>query len=113
MDHRRFDTGQLMARGILNVPVPETDIPEDRESVEYDSEEGWRDISTEAEIREAVEAGKVVRSPNYYGIPNLWKEGESYRGTLLQYRNVTEAPAFADLDDAVEWFVDRFYATDG
>jgi hypothetical protein len=98
VDTRRLNTGQVIAAGILNRPMPRTDIPSDREVVEIDF-----DVSPEA-ITEAVERGAVVVCSEYYGIPNLWKDGEVYRGCLLQYRAVTEAPVFDALEPAVEWF---------
>jgi hypothetical protein len=55
-----------------------------------------------------------VEASNYYGIPFVWKEAAGvYRGTMLQYRAISEAPTFASADEAAAWFVDRYHATDG
>lgn len=102
MDDRRLSTGDVLAMGILNRGVPETEIPKGRErfsaSFEYEYE-------GRAAVLGALEAGQVVESSNYYGIPLIWKQAEGvYRGTLLQYRNVTEAPTFATAEEAVDWF---------
>lgn len=108
----RLDTGQLLALGILEKPVPQTDVPEDRESVDALDDTTWGYIGHER-VTEALEDGKVVSASNYYGLPYLWKEGDVYRGTLLQYRAVTENPTFATIDEALEWFESRYHETDG
>lgn len=106
MDNRRLSTGDLLASGLINQPAPKTEIPTDREEVEHGGDE--------ASVIAAIEAGKVVSASNYYGIPNVWKAAEGvYRGTLLQYRSVTEDPTFATAEAAAEWFIDRRESTDG
>lgn len=110
MDPRRLDTEQALAAGIINIPLPETDIPEDREDVSYDI---YEPMSAD-ELIKALDEGKVVSCPEYYGIPNIWREAEDdYRGTLLQYRSVSEAPQFATAEDAVEWFITTAAAVAG
>jgi hypothetical protein len=101
MDTRRLSTGDILSMGIINKDAPKTDVPEDRERIGFDIYDG-----AENDVREALERGDVVDCSEYYGIPIVWKDGEIYRGTLLQYRAVIEAPEFSDLDSAVEWFMD-------
>jgi hypothetical protein len=101
-----------MAGGFLGVTPPKTEIPEDRER--WDNKERDWACPAHDEIVAALEAGKVVEASNYYGIPFVWKEAAGvYRGTMLQYRAISEAPTFASADEAAAWFVDRYHATDG
>lgn len=118
MDTRRLSTGDVLALGIIDKPMPKTDIPTDREEVSLDIEYppgpewvGTGRMSPD-KVAEAVESGAVVHS-EYYGIPHLWKDGDRYRGALLQYRAVTESPEFDTLGAAVEWFCDRAEALAG
>jgi hypothetical protein len=119
MDARRLSTGDVLATGILSVPPPDTDIPKDREDVGVDVDaefvpaDGLHVGNTDA-LRAKLEAGAVLHCSEYYGIPHVWKADDgSYRGTLLQYRAVSEAPTFATADEALEWFVDTAYAVAG
>lgn len=107
MDHRRLSTADFLAMGMLSRPAPKTEIPEDREHCDVNVEQP----SDEA-LREALEAGKVLSVANCYGITYLWKAGV-YRGTLLQYRAVTESPTFDAAEPALEWFRERCDSTDG
>lgn len=114
MDYRRLSTLDLLNTGILNKPMPETDIPEDRERFEdCEDPDTWGYIGNDA-VLAAVEDGKVVSAPNYYGIPYLWKDDDGrYQCRLLQYRNVTEAYEFKFAENAVHWFKEVYHRTDG
>ena len=100
MDTRRLSTGDGLAYGILAMPVPDTDVPEDRD--EY----RWHLGGTQDDVRAHLGAHDVVVCPEYYGIPVAWKDGDTYRAILLQYCNVTENRTFATLDECCGWFVD-------
>ena len=112
MDEGRLNTGDVLAMGILNVSPPKTEIPEDREEIGSEDEE-WNFIGVAA-VAEAVDAGKIVSALNYYGIPHVWKASEGvYRGTLLQYRAITEDKTFATASEVAEWFEECYYSTNG
>lgn len=111
MDSRRLDTGQVLAAGILNRPIPKAPWPEGREDVsvhlDYPGGEEWigNGQLDAAVVREAVERLAVVGCPEYYGFPKVWKADDgAYRGVLLQYRSISEDHTFATVDEAVEWF---------
>lgn len=111
MDPRRMDTLAAMTGGIFGKPIPTTSIPNDREDVRGAGDD-WSYIGNEAVIA-ALEAGKLVSASNYYGIPHVWKATDGvYRGTLLQYRSVTDDPTFATAREAAEWFEATYHATD-
>lgn len=112
MDDRRLSTADVLAMGIIDKPIPVTDIPKDRERVSGSSDMGAY-VGDEA-VAAAIEAGSLVTSPNYYGIPYAWKAGSGkYCGRLLQYRAVTASETFATIDDVVGWFGDTYHRTDG
>ncbi len=110
MDGRRYSTQEALNAGILSKPTPQTDIPEDREQVGSDYEYAY--IGREA-VQSHIEGGAVVSASNYYGIPQIWKEGEKYRGVLLQYRSVTADETFHNITDALDWFEETAGATSG
>ena len=112
MDPRRLDTMGVIAAGILNRGVPDTDVPDDRE--EFDgSGDSWEYVGDDAVV-EALDRGDLVRASNYYGIPYVWKAADGvYRGQLLQYRALTEDHTWDNAQDAAEWFGETYYATDG
>ena len=99
MDYARWDTGQVLANGVLDRAIPKTGIPEDRDFLELDVCE----MPTAQAIAEALDAGLVASCSEYYGIPYAWKEGDRYRGVLLQYRNVTEDETFPTALAAAGW----------
>lgn len=107
MDQRRLSTADVLAAGIINQQSPTTDIPHDRDTYDGDS-------FSKGEVIAALEAGLLVESANYYGIPHVWKDdmGE-YQGRLLQYRAVTESHSFSTANDAAEWFMETHIATNG
>lgn len=108
----RLDTADMLYSGILDLPVPKTDIPEDRDRFEGAGDDCC--FVGVAAVVAALEDDKVVTAPNYYGIPYAWKQADGvYRGTLLQYRRVTEAHTFATVTEVAEWFESRYHATDG
>lgn len=110
MDERRLSTGDILNAGMLGVPAPTTEIPKDRETFHAGGDEY---VGRDA-VLAALEEGKVVESPNYYGIPHIWKAGDGvYRGTLLQYRAVSEDPTFATAEEAEAWFSATNSATIG
>jgi hypothetical protein len=110
MDRRRLSTGGVLAAGITGMPLPDTDIPQDRPKVEYDvcDNKPGRD-----ELLAALECGDVLYCLEYYGIPNVWRDGDAYRGCLLQYRAVTETPAFGTAEDALDWFMETSHSVSG
>jgi hypothetical protein len=110
MDTRRLSTLDVLAAGIINTPAPRTDIPEGRPRCEYDVYDNKPDRDA---LLVALERGDVLACSEYYGIPFVWKDGDLYRGTLLQYRAVTEAPEFGSADAAMEWFQDTSRAVAG
>lgn len=108
MDHARWDTGQILAYGVLGRSAPVTEIPEGREQwrTTY-TDDGDMDTIDTAAAEAALEAGKLIHTNEYYGLVYGWKAGDGkYRGTLLQYRNVTENPTFATAAELVEWFAE-------
>jgi hypothetical protein len=103
MDRRRLSTADVLAMGIIEQPPPKTDIPQGRNRIQYDI---YEPMSAAQLIKLLEDEANCIDCSEYYGIPHIWKEGEgSYRGVLLQYRNVTEAPTFTDAHDAVAWFI--------
>lgn len=112
VDDRRLSAADLIGMGILNVPAPTTDVPEDRESFDP-SGESWSYVGDEA-VAAALEAGKLAQALNYHGIPSAWKADDgSYRLILLQYRAVTEDATFATASEAAERFGELYHQTDG
>lgn len=97
MDPRRLDTGQVLAGGILDIQVPRTDIPENRDH--YDPRD-----RTDLTPAAALDLLKLLYVPEYYGVVAAWKDDAGYHGRLLQYRAVTEAPDFATAADCAAWF---------
>lgn len=118
MDERRLNTGDVMDLGITSLPAPKTDIPTDRDDVGVDAQ-GMASgdeltVSDLDGMKAVLERGAVLHCSEYYGIPNVWKADDgSYRGTLLQYRAVTEDPTFSSVDEAIAWFVETAYACVG
>lgn len=110
MDSRRLDTGQVLAMGVLNTPVPQTDIPLKREHYDYDVESPH----STSKLTTALDADKLLDCPEYYGCVYAWREAENkYRGVLLQYRRVTEDHHFATATDCAEWFESTVRAVAG
>lgn len=110
MDTRRLSTGDVLAQGIINKPLPKTDIPNGRPERQFDAYDGK---PGDDELLAAIERGEVLVCSEYYGIPHAWKDGEGYRGALLQYRAVTESPEFDTATAAVEWFTETARAVAG
>lgn len=113
MDNRRIDSLGLIAAGILDLPIPKVDIPRDREELDVDVQPIGDPMPVASDLVEALNSGKVLVCREYYGIPNAWKDGDKYRGCLLQYRQVTESPTFDTAEECAEWFLDRAYACVG
>jgi len=111
MNNLRLDTAGVLASGILNREAPKTGIPEDREHCEA-TDDNWSFVGAE-KIAENIDKGLVVGASNYYGIPYAWRDGDKYKGILLQYRQVTEDETFDTAAEAAEWFEEKYYATDG
>lgn len=109
MDYRRLNTQDILNSGILDKPIPQTAIPEDRALLELSGDE----YPEEAEILEGLRGLKVVKAPNYYGIPVVWIDGECWHGVLLQYREVTEDKMFKTESEAVRWFMEKCLLTIG
>jgi len=133
VDERRLTTFDALVAGIMDKPLIEFPYSADREMVDADYE--FEYIGAEA-VKEAIERGKVVKSSNYYGIPRIWREGDSeektrfgiidlginaptksmrkrYRVFLTQYRSVTEDKTFKDKGKAIEFFEDLCSRTMG
>lgn len=102
MDKRRLSTADVMADGILEMPMPRTDIPKHRKELAYDIYEPMGS----AEFISELDKGKVIDCSEYYGIPVVWREGERYRAILLQYRSITENHTFESAEDAYVWLVE-------
>lgn len=105
MDERKLTTEDVLTMGIVNMPAPVTDIPEDRENFRY--ENYGTKTTTDDEFRAALLRGAVVACPEYYGIPVVWKTNTGeFRCLLLQYRNVTEDKTFGadEVERAMNWF---------
>ena len=64
-------------------------------------------------VREAIEAGLVVKAFNYFGMPGLRKDGDVIRGTLHPYFGLAapEDPTFDDVEAALDWFEESYHAT--
>ena len=86
MSHEWLNTGEVLAAGILNKPLPETTIPKDREETSVDID----DIADEAALSEALERGVVLYCSEYYGIPHVWKQDE---GVYRAGRSSSTAPS--------------------
>lgn len=106
MDERRMSTGECIASGILGKQLPQHDVPTDRDRVCLD------DDHTDAVIAKLLDEGKVIESPNYYGIPVMWKAVQSFRIILFQYREITESLTFDDLESTVKKFRELVSATE-
>ena len=102
MNEERLNTEQAIARGILSQPIPKTDVPRDRE---HEGVDLWH-CPDAAKLSDALEAGRVLDCSEYYGIPIAWRDGDVYRGVLLQYREVTERREFVTANEAVAWFLE-------
>jgi len=110
MDTRRLSTGDVLAAGIIDKPIPQTDIPRDRPEQEYDA---YDHTPEPDELLAALERGDVLHCSEYYGIPHAWRDGDVYRGCLLQYRAVTESPRFETAESALDWFIKTASAVAG
>jgi hypothetical protein len=95
MDQRKLDTLTMLSNGIISLPAPETDIPENRVSVDPRDGESAHD---------ALETGKLLDVAEYYGCVYAWKDETGYHGRLLQYRKLTEHHDFATADVCLDWF---------
>jgi len=103
MNYERLDTGSVVAAGILRRPMPKTSIPRERDEFNVDAyEQEW----TKPGLTDALNSGLLLQCCEYYGIAYAWKDESVYRGTLLQYREVTEDPIFDSAEKCVEWFTD-------
>jgi hypothetical protein len=102
MDHLRLSTGDALYMGITDLPVPVIDVPKDTPRFAVDPDEP---LPTSA-MEHAIESGRVLRCRAWYGVAYAWKDGGSYRGLLLQYREVTEDRTFATATEAIVWFAD-------
>jgi hypothetical protein len=98
MDSRRLSTGDVLIQGIVGMPNPKTDVPTDRENICVDYDD------SEKTARDHLLADKVVKCPEYYGIPIAWKDGDHFRAILLQYKAVTEDHTFQTAEEAAAWF---------
>lgn len=100
MDSRRLDTLQVLGAGILNKPIPETDIPDEREEHRCDIDDLNKDV-----LRAALAEGKLLSLSEYYGCLSAWSDQSGHHGRLLQYRSVTSKPDFKSADDLIKWFI--------
>jgi hypothetical protein len=103
MDERKLNTEEILASGIMNLPTPKTEIPENRvaESVHTYEESEFNKKNIIAHLLN----NKLVHCSEYYGVVYLWQEGNLYRGNLLQYRQLTEDETFENAEEAVNWFM--------
>ena len=102
IDHTKWDTGQVLAHGVLNRPIPKSSLPADAKLTSVQEED-----FNEKKARDGLLAGGL-HAAMYYGCWSIWKDGDRYSGELMQYRNVTDRLEQASLDEAVEkaeeWF---------
>lgn len=96
MDTRKFDTGQLMDMGILDMPKPISKCS-DRSTLVEIEQENYDEVS----LRAGLESGGI-RASQYYGVWNIWKTPGGYSGELFQYRVVTEEFADQPIEFALE-----------
>ncbi len=96
MNTARLNTAQVLAAGVTLRPNPNPNIPHDR--FHFDCSP-----CQESEMVAAMERGDLLKCAEYYGIAYAWKDGDVYRGTLLQYREITEAPAFESASLCAKW----------
>lgn len=114
MDYRRLDTAGVIASGIIGMPAPKTEIPRDRDEFDPSTGAYGESLVELDQIVAAIERGEVITCSNYYGIPYAWKQADGvYRGTLLQYRAISEDPTFATANECAEWYRDRHWQTYG
>jgi hypothetical protein len=103
MENRRLNTSQVLMAGIVNQPVPVTDVPQNRDTFEAYGDQ----MPTPEALIAALEADQLLNVSEYYGVVYGWKQAASvYRGTLLQYRAVTDNPTFTTAAELAEWFTD-------
>lgn len=96
MDKRRWNTGQVLASGILGLPAPKSAKPRGTKLVEVDEE----DLSPET-LRAGLLQGGLTASM-YYGCWHIWKTAAGFSGELFQYHQITERFADLPLEEAVE-----------
>lgn len=96
MDDRRFNTGQLLDMGILDMPKPTSKCPDRAALAEIEQED-----YTEESLRAGLESGGIAAS-QYYGVWKIWKTESGFSGELLQYRAVTDEFTDISLDDALD-----------
>jgi hypothetical protein len=96
MDNRRWDTGAILAGGILNITPPKSLCPPDTVLVDVDEE----DLS-DGTLRAGLEAGGLSASM-YYGVWKIWRTAAGFSGQLMQYRSVTDSFTDRPLDEALE-----------
>lgn len=97
MDGRRFDTGQVLAMGILNKQAPQSNLPVGATLQDVDED----DLSLDTLQRGLISGG--LEAAMYYGAWRIWKTSDTtYAGELMQYRSVTDTFADLNIDDALE-----------
>lgn len=96
MDNRRWNTGQVIAGGILNIKPPASDRPSGVDLALVEEGE-W----SEESLRTGLENGGLNASM-YYGCWSIWKTENGYSGELMQYRAVTGKFQGYSLEDALE-----------
>ena len=112
MDHRRLDSFSVMAAGIPFLPAPETEVPRDRPRFDASDSATGSYLGPEA-VGEALLRGEVVEASNYYGVVLAWRADDGrFRGTLLQYRAITDDPVFATAAECADWFSGTYRATE-
>jgi hypothetical protein len=102
MDHRRLSTADALCMGTTDLPSTVTDVPKDTPRFPVDPDEPLNASAME----HAIESGRVLRCRATYGVLYAWRVGVSYRGLLLQYREVTEYHTFTTATEAIAWFAD-------
>jgi hypothetical protein len=117
MDYRRLDTMGAIRDGVLLRQAPKTDMPEGREQVDPrvfdDDGGGWPSVPA-ADVVVALDRGALLYVAEYYGCVSAWRTDDGrYRGTLMQYKNLTEDRTFRTAKSCAIWFKQTVEAVAG
>jgi hypothetical protein len=96
IDDTKWDSGEVLAHGVLRRPGLRSKCPADAKLTNVDEEK------TDAEtLRAGLSAGGLNASM-YYGLWRIWKADTGYDGELMQYRNLTDTLQGATIEQAIE-----------
>lgn len=99
MDTRRLSTADFLRSGMMNMPAPETRVPEgiDLHDLYLDENE-----IIPKYIKDLLAKGDGVEAAQDYGCWAVWKVNDGYDGELMQYRRITEGFCNRSLDEAAD-----------